>query len=149
MKKKFILPILTLLVILGFVIHSYATMTSVFLFVEECIFCVIAIPFVIYTASMNCINEESNMERHTFLSITMTLFVKLAMIAAILFVCVGFYSLEKGGPAHLGLIGSVIVAGITSLYIVCVSVYYIYHIGTILPKNQVTYDDYSDYEFDF
>jgi len=149
MKKKFILPILTLLVIFGFVIHSYATMTSVFLFVEECIFCVIAIPFVIYTASMNCINEERNMERHTFLSITMTLFMTLAMIAAILFVCIGVYSLENGGTTHLGLIGSIIVAGITSLYIGCVAVHYIYHIGTILPKNQVTYDDDLDYEFDF
>jgi len=144
MKKKFILPILTLLVICGFIIHSYVTMSGVFLFVLECIFCVIAIPFVIYTAAMICTNESENMERYTFLSITLTVFVRLAQLTAIIYLFPVFYMMRDGGVLLEGIADDLIFAGITFIFAISIATFLIYHAGTVRPKN--TY--LQNYELD-
>lgn len=133
MKKKFILPILTLLVISGFVIHGYITMSSVYTFVLEVAFSMLATYVVIHTAAMNYKNDKRDMERYTFLSITLTVFGRLVQTTAILALCVTFYIEKDGGVLFVKTLDDFIVMGITFEFMVDVAVWHIHHLGTVRP----------------
>jgi len=144
MKKKFILPFLTLMVICGFVIHGYIMMSSVFTFILEVAFSVLATYVVIHTAVEQYNNSESDTERYNFLSIILTVFFDLVVVAAIALTCVMLYAMED--ITVLQICDDIIVIGVASQFVADVAVWHIYHCDTVLPRN---HPQRHQYEFDF
>lgn len=151
MKKKFILPILTLLVISGFIIHAFITMQSVstYISVSEIIISLLATYITFRLAPELYKNTEKDMERYTFLSITLTIFWWLLRATVIIFLIVIYFAVEDNYElAKQLLIGFVVSAG-TFFTMSYIASWCIYHNGTVYPINRdPNYDDY-DYEFDF
>ena len=94
-------------------------------------------------------NTEEDMERYTFLSITLTVFWWLLRATVIVFLIVIYFAVEGNDElAKQLLIGFVVSAG-TFFTMSCIASWCIYHNGTVYPINRdPNYDD-SDYEFDF
>ena len=133
MKTKFILPILMLLVVCGFVVHGYTTISSVYTFIMEVLVSALATYIVIHTAAMNYKNEKKDMERYMFLSITLTVFFRMVQLVAILIVCVAFYAMNDGGELFKQTCDSIIIGGVACMFIVYVAVWHIHHLGTVRP----------------
>ena len=149
MKKKFILPILALLVISGFFIHAFFANQSMLLLVGEIILSVLATYVVFRLAPELYKNTEDDMERYTFLSITLTVFWRLLQATAIIYLIVIYFAIKGDDElAKQVLIGFVVSAG-TFFTMSCIASWCIYHNGTVYPINRSSYYDDSDYEFDF
>lgn len=149
MKKKFILPLVTLLAISGFFIHVFFANQSMLLSVGEIILSVLGTYLVFGLAPELYKNTEEDMERYTFLSITLTVFWWLLRATVIVFLIVIYFAVEGNDElAKQLLIGFVVSAG-TFFTMSCIASWCIYHNGTVYPINRSPYYDDSDYEFDF
>ena len=149
MKKKFILPLVTLLAISGFFIHAFFANQSMLLSVVEIILSVLATYLVFRLAPELYNNTEDDMERYTFLSITLTVFWRLLQATAIIYLIVIYFAIKGDDElAKQVLIGFVVSAG-TFFTMSCIASWCIYHNGTVYPINRSPYYDDSDYEFDF
>ena len=149
MKKKFILPLVTLLAISGFFIHVFFTNQSMLLSVGEIILSVLGTYLVFGLAPELYKNTEEDMERYTFLSITLTVFWWLLRATVIIFLIVIYFAVEGNDElAKQLLIGFVVSAG-TFFTMSFIASWCIYHNGTVYPINRSPYYDDSDYEFDF
>ena len=151
MKKKFILPILTLLVISGFIIHAFITMASVstYIFVSEIIISLLATYITFRTAPELYNNTEKDMERYTFLSITLTIFWWLLRATSIIFLIVIYFAAENNVELAIQMLELFVVSAITFFTMSSIAAWCIYHNGTVYPINRSPYYDDSDYEFDF
>ena len=151
MKKKFILPILTLLVISGFIIHAFITMQSVstYISVSEIIISLLATYITFRLAPELYKNTEEDMERYTFHSITLTIFWWLLRATVIIFLIVIYFTVEGNDELAKQLLLGFVVSVVTFFTMSCTASWCIYHNGTVYPINRdPNYDD-SDYEFDF
>ena len=149
MKKKFILPILTLLVISGFIIHAFITMTSVKtpVFVPEIIFSLLATYIVFRLAPELYKNTEEDMERYTFLSITLTIFWWLLRVTSIIFLIVIYFAVENNVEFAVQMLELFVVSAITFFTMSSIAAWCIYHTGTVHPDHRPT--EYEAYDFDF
>lgn len=149
MKKKFILPILTLLVISGFIIHAFITMESVKMsvFVPEIIISLLATYITFRTAPELYKNTEKDMERYTFLSITLTIFWWLLRATSIIFLIAFYFAAENNVELAIQMLELFVVSAITFFTMSSIAAWCIYHTGTIHPDHRPA--EYDAYDFDF
>jgi C4-dicarboxylate transporter len=149
MKKKFILPIVMLLATSGCFIHAFFANQSMLFSVLEIIFSVLA-TYLVFTAFPElCNNTEEDMERYTFLSITLTVFWWLLRATVIIFLIVIYFAVEGNDELAKQLLIGFVVSVVTFFTMSCTASWCIYHNGTVYPINRSPYYDDSDYEFDF
>ncbi len=149
MKKKFILPLVTLLAISGFFIHAFFANQSMLLSVGEIILSVLGTYLVFGLAPELYKNTEEDMERYTFLSITLTVFWWLLRATVIIFLIVIYFAVEGNDELAKQLLIGFVVSVVTFFTMSCTASWCIYHNGTVYPINRSPYYDDSDYEFDF
>ena len=149
MKKKFILPILTLLVISGFIIHAFITMQSVstYISVSEIIISLLATYITFRLAPELYKNTEKDMERYTFLSITLTIFWLLLRATVIIFLIVIYFAVEGNDELAKQLLMGFVVSVGTFFTMSCIASWCIYHTGTVHPDHRPA--EYDAYDFDF
>lgn len=149
MKKKFILPILTLLIISGFIIHAFITMESVstYIFVSEIIISLLATYITFRIAPELYKNTEEDMERYTFLSITLTIFWWLLRATSIIFLIVIYFAVENNAEMAFKMLEIFVVSAITFFTMSSIAAWCIYHTGTVYPVHHPA--EYDTYDFDF
>lgn len=136
MIKKFILPIFVLLVIYGYIIYEFITISSVNAFIIKVAFCVLVA--YIFVRKVAMYYQKKN-RGYTFLSITLTVFRWIFILVAIIFVFTSLcffevYRLEDGCPDLLEqVLYSTLVALVTSFIIGCIPLYELHHNENIWP----------------